>query len=149
MEASFGMSPRVEPKGYRDMRERGIPMRQNPSATGWQDPVYPAYKCKASVTLAKIALRWVREEMYEWLATKSRETARVYRRVITDYIKECTYLFSETTYDDVVAWAMKRGGDALAYRDLMILSSFVSHLQRKGYRRFENHARRAKKLFKP
>jgi len=149
MEAILGMSPRVEPKGYWDMRERGIPMRENPSATGWQDPVYPAYKCKTAVALARIAPRWEREQIYEWLSTKSRETARLYRRVITDFIKHCTWVFAEITYDEVVAWAMRRGGDTLAYRDLMIVSSFISHLQRKGYHQFENHARRAKRLFKP
>lgn len=149
LEAILGMSPRVKPKEYQDMRERGIPMRENPSATGWQDPVYPTYKSKTAVTLAKITTRWEREQIYEWLSTKTRETARVYRRVITDFIKHCTWVFAEITYDEVVAWAMRRGGDTLAYRDLMIVSSFISHLQRKGYHQFENHARQAKRLFKP
>ena len=147
MEAITGLSPRVKPKGYQDMRERGVPLRNGPSATGWSDPVYPAYKSKTAVRLEKVAPRWIRETIYDWLSNKTRETARVYRRVITDFIRTCTWLFSEITFGEVVAWAEERGGKALARRDLTIVSSFISHLQRQGYR-VENLALRAKRVFR-
>jgi len=147
-EAIYGLSPRVKPKEYRDMRERGMPMREKTRPGGWSDPVYPAYKSKTAVRLKRIAPRWLRETIYDWLSSKTRETARIYRRVITDFIKRCTWLFTETTYDEVVAWAEKRGGDATIRRDLVILSSFIKHLQRQGYR-VENHALRAKREFRP
>jgi len=147
LEAILGLSPRVKRKEYRDMTGRGIPLRKGPSATGWQDPVYPAYKCRASVTLAKIAPRWLREEIYQWLSTKTPETARIYRRVITDFIKKCTWLFSETTYAEMVVWAERRGGNAMARRDLSIVSSFTKHLQQQDFT-VENHALEAKRVFK-
>ena len=148
MEAIMGLSPRVKRKAYRDMRERGVPKRENPSATGWRDPVYPAYKCKTAVRLEAMAPRWLREEIYEWLGPKSRETARIYRRVITDFIRTCTWLFSEITYGEVLAWAARRGGDAMAFRDLVILSSFTKHLQQQDFT-VENHALEAKRVFRP
>jgi hypothetical protein len=147
IEAICGLAPRVKRKEYRDMRERGVPMREKTQPDGWRDPVYPAYKCKTAVRLQKIAPRWLRETIYEWLSTKTRETARAYRRVITDFIRTCTWLFSETAYREVVAWAEKRGGDALILRDLAILSSFIKHLQRQGFS-VENHALRAKRVFR-